>query len=345
MVRKLLLMTLMICVALFAMGRSANASFSYNKIVFFGDSLTDDGNFYRSVFGLMPKSPPYYQGQFSNGSVWAEDLVKYLKVQHPDLISENDAVGGETTVWHNPLDGFLPYVLSESVDNYFLKSGLEDRSNTLFVIFIGANDYLPGDDNVEGITTDVVQKINDAVERLLARGAKNVVILNLPDMSKTPRGRVSPIMQNLYALTTTHNAKLDDLVAQLQNKYHDANIHVFDTFKLFNQLLNDPVGTNIKYHTHIMNVITSCWSGGYTVNRSKLAGQLRAQNKKGNAVLLQHIMNSPDLATAYVVGEGYANNQTPCSNPDDYFFWDQVHPTAVAHQILSQAIAEFVERV
>ncbi|MDE2000230.1 MAG: PEP-CTERM sorting domain-containing protein [Burkholderiales bacterium] len=31
-----------------------------------------------------------------------------------------------------------------------------------------------------------------------------------------------------------------------------------------------------------------------------------------------------------------------CANPDNYLFWDGVHPTAAAHQVLGQAFAAAV---
>lgn len=37
-----------------------------------------------------------------------------------------------------------------------------------------------------------------------------------------------------------------------------------------------------------------------------------------------------------------AAKKTLCANPDDYLFWDGVHPTAAAHQVLGQAFAAAV---
>jgi phospholipase/lecithinase/hemolysin len=50
----------------------------FDKIVFFGDSLSDNGNFYNFVLGYMPKSPPYFNGRFANGPTWAEHVEKYF---------------------------------------------------------------------------------------------------------------------------------------------------------------------------------------------------------------------------------------------------------------------------
>ena len=42
---------------------------AYNKIVVFGDSQSDVGNFYLATGRAWPASP-YYQGRFSNDWLW-----------------------------------------------------------------------------------------------------------------------------------------------------------------------------------------------------------------------------------------------------------------------------------
>jgi phospholipase/lecithinase/hemolysin len=92
--------------ALIAIPASASEPATYNQIVVFGDSLSDNGNLYRTALGLMPKSPPYYQGRFSNGPAWADIAAKYFADKH-NVTLENYAVGGETVNLHNPFQGFL----------------------------------------------------------------------------------------------------------------------------------------------------------------------------------------------------------------------------------------------
>src|SRR5690349_9943924 len=84
-----------------------NQSTPFSKIVFFGDSLSDNGNFYADVLGFMPKSPPYYEGRFTNGPVWAE-LVQQYYFAKAQVETVNYATGGETAILHNPVNGYLP---------------------------------------------------------------------------------------------------------------------------------------------------------------------------------------------------------------------------------------------
>ena len=61
--------------ALAACGFAGQASAqSYDRLVVFGDSLSDNGNLYLASGGTQPPSPPYYQGRFSSGPVFTELL-------------------------------------------------------------------------------------------------------------------------------------------------------------------------------------------------------------------------------------------------------------------------------
>ena len=61
---------------------SAARAETFTKIVAFGDSLSDTGNVYNLTLGLYPSSP-YWNGHFSNGEVWVEDLADKLSLLSP----------------------------------------------------------------------------------------------------------------------------------------------------------------------------------------------------------------------------------------------------------------------
>src|ERR1700754_1440974 len=86
--------------AVAAMGAVATAAEAqtYNRIVVFGDSLSDNGNLY-ALTG-QPTSPPYFQGRFSNGPVFTELLgftVGRYTAGAPVTGSVNYAFGGART--------------------------------------------------------------------------------------------------------------------------------------------------------------------------------------------------------------------------------------------------------
>ena len=340
---------LSLCVLLFPLTNYAGNNPFYNKVVFLGDSLTDDGNLYRSSLKFIPKSPPYYQGRFSNGLVWADNIAAYLKTKNDDIKIENYAVGGETAIWHNPFDGFLPYVLSQSIDKYLLWSGAEDRSNTLYFLWIGGNDYLSGGADIDKISTNVVQAMQTAIERLIASGGRHFIILNLPDLARVPYGRDGGVATSVHALTVMSNEKLVSTIMQLQQTYTEVKIGLFDTYQMLNNMMDKTVEMNERYHTRFTNTTEGCWQGGYFLQPELLVKKMHhdlntSQMTLDIRALAQHIVSSPDLTVAYSVGESFTQNGIPCADPDAYLFWDKVHPSFALHQVLTMSMIEFMNK-
>lgn len=301
-----------------------------NQLVFFGDSLSDDGNLYR-LLKIVPKSPPYYEGRFSNGPTWAEHVGKYF-YDHFYSAYVNYAYGGATAILHKPRqDNFIaPMLLEEEVELYLTQSMRSDKKYTLYVIWIGANDYLyDRQPSLEDLTTSVVNKIGWSIDKLINKGGKNFLILNLPDLSKTPYAREEKKEARLQDLSHMHNHKLDLLVQKFKNKNPSFQFVAMDIDALFVDLLQHPEKYNQKYHTHINDTYTSCWKGNWSPF-------LKLEENDPNIIEL--LRESPSLKIAYDMGNSALNQSELCTNPDDHIFWDALHPTAVIHSTLAEVI-------
>ena len=57
-----------------------------------------------------------------------------------------------------------------------------------------------------------------------------------------------------------------------------------------------------------------------------------------------YIVNSPELFYTYTLTKNYAQGVVPCKNPDDYFFWDAVHPSQVVHRILGSIVLDILQK-
>ena len=80
-----------------ALAGAASAQ-SYDRLVVFGDSLSDNGNLYLATGRTTPASPPYFQGRFSSGPVWTELLgFNAANFTGPVTGSINYAFGGSRT--------------------------------------------------------------------------------------------------------------------------------------------------------------------------------------------------------------------------------------------------------
>ena len=65
----------------------------YNRVIAFGDSLSDNGNLYKNTG--QPPSPPYYNGRLSNGPTWIELLSNPAKSTNPN--------GSMNLFWKTPV--------------------------------------------------------------------------------------------------------------------------------------------------------------------------------------------------------------------------------------------------
>lgn len=326
----------------------------FNQLVFFGDSLSDNGNLYRLAFKLLPKSPPYYDGRFSNGPTWAEHVAKFYYDQS-FMSAANYAVGGATAVFHLPTGRFAaPTNLELEMDGYLIDTAFTDRSQTLFSIWIGGNDYLYNPDNdIEITTTNVTAKIGQTVEKLISYGGKYFVIFNLPDLSKTPFAKEG-LENKLQALTELHNEKLSAVVKNLVDTHPDATIIYINVFDIFNDMMVNTKKYNKKYHINIINTTDACWQGSYWLKNVLAERSLETQLKQtmmtkdklvkniNYKFLSQFILNSPAIAETYKVGMLYEEGVPPCDDANQYVFWDHIHPTATVHSVLAKIVIKLL---
>ncbi len=243
----------------------------------FGDSLSDNGNAFRGTNGLFPPSPPYFNGRFTNGNVWIEDLAASLNLT---TTTANFAFGGATSGTANTTVPFLPGVTTQV--NSFLQSSPRLSPDRVFVVWAGANDYLGG-----GVTNPAIPlgNISAILQRLTAAGAEKLIVVNLPDLGKVPGTLTNPIQSaGLTQLSAAHNQALRAVLQTLAQSQPNVNIIPIDVAALVNQATTDPARFGFT------NVTQSCLN--------------------------------------LVAG-------TVCPNPNQFLFWDALHPTAAAHQIIS----------
>lgn len=298
-----------------------------NHIVFFGDSLTDNGNLYHLTDQTLPKSPPYFMGRFTNGYTWAEDVGKYFYDRNY-IDYKIYAYGGATA-----LAGSL-VSLDRQIDNYFAENANDDASdiaNTLFAIWIGANDYLFATNAIS--PDDVVNKISSTVISLIDKGARYFIVLNLPNLGMTPFAKNYQISGPLQMVSRLHNQKLQNEMLKLEKLYPEVKLSYFDVNAVFEDLILNLSKYNEKYHMNIQNITQACWGGGLTLQGNKYKQGLPLPT--ANNIM----QSSPELMYVNSMTQSFSGIM-PCANAESYIFWDQVHPTEITHQVLAQLVAE-----
>lgn len=321
---------------------SFSADKYFDTLIVFGDSLSDDGNLYRYLWHKLPASPPYYAGRFSNGPIWAEQMYQAYFPQDELSGFQNYAVGGAGAVL--AYKQYLPYTLAMELNNYFYWHTYGKKDSSLYVVWIGGNNYLNAPTNVEAITDSVVNAIASAVERLIGRGANKFFIPNLPDLGHTPFSVEANTQSLLSTLTHEHNRKLAEKIAQLEQAHPDVTIVPFDVYSLFEQAKD--YGFN--------NTTSPCYFGGYTgwllhhqLTENNLHMYLSHLDARFDMQQLMSITNNPQLREAASVS--YVQQLLPEKNKEEplncegYIFWDRVHPTTAAHYYLALKAKETLD--
>jgi phospholipase/lecithinase/hemolysin len=292
----------LVCLGLPLLCPSVVDAASFSKIIAFGDSLSDTHNVNDLVqiatnnqLTFPPTSLGYYQGRFSNGPNWLDDLSTTLNIP---LI--NAAFGGATSGANNTLDTTLPGLpligLQQQI-GLFLSSSPTPDPDALYVIWIGANDYLPT--NSKGFTpysnpNITLSNIQTYLTTLAAVQPKNILLVNLPDLGLTPRTNNTPEYgppdnicpantqfdpDCLNNLTQSHNLGLSNLTPP-----PGATIIPLDVNTLFENIITNPPEYGLTNATEqCLNIATN----------------------------------------------------TVCANPNDFFFWDEQHPSRQGHRLIA----------
>lgn len=236
---------------------------TFSNLFVFGDSLSDSGNSFTATEGAIPPSPPYFNGRFTNGLNWVDYLAQDLDLE-VDLFVEdvdptagiNYAFGGATTGNANTLALTFPEVtglpgLQQQIDAFALPLIQANRvadPDALYVLWAGANDYLPTEGSFEPFDepNTPLSNLSNALTTLAGVGAKNILVANLPDLGNTPRAIareqfVSGTVAELNALTEEHNLGLSALLDELEgNLSSDVNLISLDVNSLFDRAVAEP---------------------------------------------------------------------------------------------------------
>ncbi len=211
---------------------------NYSQLVFFGDSLSDNGNVFALSGGLFPP-PPYVNGRFSNGPVAAETMADTLGLTLTDFAFGGAKTGADI----NGNDNFRSDLglngtgMQAQVGMFAaaLGGGAAD-ANALYGVWGGPNDYFEA-----GLTPpESVANLMTIVSDLYALGARNFFLPNLPDLGLTAEFVGTPLQAQMTFVSQTFNSLLDTEVMTLGLSLPDASIVTFDTFNFLRDVVTSP---------------------------------------------------------------------------------------------------------
>ncbi|GAA5998762.1 hypothetical protein JCM5350_007634 [Sporobolomyces pararoseus] len=237
---------------------------SINNIFAFGDSWTSNG--YNPSNDLR-KVDVY--NTTSGGQVWIQYLANNYTSAENSLydFAQIGATIDNNLVFSNPATDFDHQV--GLFENYFANSSRPEAikwkaNDTLFAIWFGNDDLYNCFTNNRSFT-DLVPQLLTSYDRAFARlynnGARNFVILSLPELSATPLALSSQTaISTLAPSVSAWNSQLYDYVSHLSTKYQDANVTWYDTQALTQRVLDDPksfpftnLNTSCKAYSSLVN--------------------------------------------------------------------------------------------
>jgi phospholipase/lecithinase/hemolysin len=312
------------------------------RIVVFGDSLSDPGNAFALNGGVTVSAPtygmdgisngipevitlipdaPYSSRHFSNGSTWIELLGAAIghgaSVQPaaagaligPDGgKAANYAVGGARAAGEGPFD------LGGQVDLFLSDVRGIAPSGALYVIAIGGNDIRDAlaveDPSV--VIGAALSALGQNVQRLYLAGARKFLLWNVPNLGRTPA------IQRLDAVACppslpgclVNGAKAASagynaglgLVVQGLGALPEIEIVPFDTFGSLESIAANPGRFGLR------DASTACIRPNVPQFGFPSASPFR------------------------------------CPQPDRHFFWDGIHPTRAGHAVIALLVGKALVR-
>ena len=279
----------------------------YSEMVVFGDSLSDTGNVQTAstAQGLLPDPPPpYFDGRLSNGRIWVDRLAERLEIASPSP----SLLGGTNYAYAGA------------------KTSPESRNRTSLVtrevlpipnIGLQIGTYLS--DHPAGFRKDQLVTLwagaNDLVETRTAADTQQAV-------------------DNLAAALAALNAngardvlvpnQIDQADAPIFNRTPGPATQMAELNRLFNTQLDamlDDLDANPDLTIRIHRF------DAFSLVKDVIAdpGEFGLSNVTDAALDLALI--KPPFAQPYPVVD----------DPENYLFWDYVHPTTVGHQLIGDA--------
>jgi phospholipase/lecithinase/hemolysin len=278
-------------------GAAAEAATRYSGILFFGDSLSDDGNLHAltsAAIGQGIPPPPYFQGRTSNDLVWADHVAADFTAKK--LHSANYAYAYAQAVT-NVDTQFGPLQVPDlpAQIDAFKASGTAHLfgDRPVATLWAGANDIFNAmrDDpfSVPLAAASAAAAVAGGIESLAEAGIRDFMVFNMAPLEKTPR---------FATLGTPEEAFLASLATEVFNE-------------TLNGLLDSAGGTaritKIDVHAAMNGIIAD--PGAYGL---------------GDA---SHACLIPDPPMLFCTPEQAA----------EWLFWDPVHPTAAGHALIADA--------
>jgi len=223
-----------------------NSALAFDRLVIFGDSLSDTGNI-ANGFNLPP---PYFNNRISNGLVAVDILASQLGLsaesaeQFSNGSGDNYAVSGGNAAGNDVED------LNAQLAAFRARNPQGITDNTLVVLMIGGNDLrdarnLTNQAARTQVVENAIAEISSVISTLANLGAGFILVSNAPDISRIPETLAlatndPSVSSRASEATALFNQLLNNRLSQLSSSV-DGELVLFDLYAQFNRILDQPL--------------------------------------------------------------------------------------------------------
>ncbi|CAI9108823.1 OLC1v1008517C3 [Oldenlandia corymbosa var. corymbosa] len=315
-------------------------------LIVFGESLFDPGNnnYINTSTNFQANFPPYGEtffkyptGRYTNGRTIPDFIAEFANLplippflephhhhhHHHVAYGYNFASSGAGALSETNsglvIDLHKQLKYFKKVRNH-LKAKLGEResdkvlANAVFLLSIGGNDYLRPSPLFASFPPDqyvsmVIGNITSALQEIYHNGGRKFGILNIWPLGCLPIARAQNVASGgdgscdprANAVTVSHNSLLAATLRQLQWQLKGFQYSLFDVFSVALDAESNPT----KY--------------GFKDAKSACCG------------------TGPFRGIPSCGGKRQPKEYELCSDPQDFLFWDFIHPTEASNQISAQA--------
>ncbi|KAF0548415.1 carbohydrate esterase family 16 protein [Gigaspora margarita] len=221
---------------------------TFDDIIVFGDSYSDNGNVYALTNKSYPQSPPNYKGRFSNGKVWIEYLAMKYQANLIDkafgyATSDNGLVPGHFQ-WDNT--NYSVPGIKQQIDFFINSHPNQNYDKTLFVMGYFGNDYRYTNNGIDPsvVISSLIYSASQLVNNLEPR------IILFPTIPLLPNST-----QN--STFTNHNKVLKNSLDSFSAEHPDVEVFLYPFDEV---LLKFRKSADLKEKLNITNIFNNCTS-------------------------------------------------------------------------------------
>ena len=296
-----------LCLAAFLLALGSAWAGTFGDVVLLGDSLSDSGNVFAATTGKVPPEP-YYMGRFTNGENYADQLSAALGSPLVPFLfgGTNFAFGGARTDSHP--SGAAFDLLTQL--NYFNDSGYPLSEDTLVIFFGGINNlqdiFAAAAADPQNSIPIGLQCVDNAIDDI------RTILHEL--VAKGAKHLLVPNAPDLGS--TPRIMELNSAAPWIS--FYTKNITMLFNLKLV-RVLHELEGVQV-----------------YRFNTFAWLRKVLADPRKYDLTnVTDRCYTGDDLS--------FTGGGEVCDTPDNYLFWDGVHPSRVAHEILANDMLSALE--